>query len=196
IKNVFHITEGPDGFQEATFKRELNNTLSVGNATFFFGEPWSLPPLTGESRLKDGKISVRISGQEGEAKYEIKQSEYFPGETAPLTLLLGYDLPPCKPSGEIIKGLMHFFDFKQTTHKGGILLKGAPNRGRIQKTHAMLGYPDVMDGINLIDEMAKRWSTATIWVNPQTFLIEDFTIEGVYSSQKIRIEIDYKRKRR
>jgi hypothetical protein len=89
-------------------------------------------------------------------------------------------------------GIRH--PLQDAPHPNAIVLDGHPNKARVQALLAAIGMPRKARCIVLVKEIMKRWSQATITLDPQSLRIMAFKVEGTNQMQPFLIESTFTRK--
>ena len=196
IHQTATIEENPEGFLSLTFERTSSRELVEGHNTTLFGPPWSDPARRGRISVADGRILMELyqNGQRLPTP-DIAVADFKKKNRPAYTFLSGGELLMIDTFQHFMTDVIALFDFRMHHTPDTIVLDGRPDKTRVQDLLDAIGMPRKVRGVVIVEEIMKRWSRATITLDPQSLQIIAFKVEGTNQKQPYSIESTFTRKR-
>jgi len=193
------LNEGAAGFESCRFahtshavlKQQSGNTETITT----FQDGWSFPGMKGEISLRKGLIKGSLSSGQKTVAISDAPDVFKEGNNVYQFFFLGPWITSESFSG-LLKQILGVFDFKEERAGADIILTGIPKRNEFQGMFERMQMPVTVNGVDMAEELMKRWSKAIVTVDSGSYQVREFRAEGVYGYQPLSVRMFFEKKDR
>ncbi|OGV44086.1 MAG: hypothetical protein A2X48_12500 [Lentisphaerae bacterium GWF2_49_21] len=203
INQKITFIEDKDGLKELTMNFSAKNKLleKIGNAENidnFSTIPWIIPELSGSIRIEDKQVlsSFKVKDKV-ENNPPIDIDIFRKSESPSISLLTGQPSLTSYSFKNFMEELLNMYEFKITGKTETLItLKGIPKKDEFLKIMKRIKLPLEVNGIDLSGEIMKRLACAVITVDPASYDIKSFNVDGMLDQFKYKFTLQYIQKER
>lgn len=197
VRERLVLSENASGFEECGFEHSASAVLeqregSVSTITTF-NDGWSFPSMKGRIKFKDGIITGGLSSDSKSVSISDPVDNFKEGNNVYQIFFLGPWITAESFAG-VLDQILGVFEFKQEISAEGIVLNGVPRREEFSKMFERVQMPLVENGVDMADELMKRWAKATVIVDPVRWEVKEFRVNGVYGFHPLAVAIAFEMK--